>query len=317
MDGVNFDRVEAIHPHWTGFLKLSTSDNAAEREGNASKATYDLSDRTLTVFWEKWKPDVFLRVSGVYVHQDLLTDLPRLEQTSAVTIRNRPFIARRVSVVIPDRDYEVLLRLKTSDVPTFEQVFVAREYESPNLPEAANVIVDLGANIGLAAVFFGLKYPTAQILCVEPEASNFAVMLDNTAALGDRVRKQHAAVWTKDGFINLHTENEEGAPLGAWGVQVSDRKTASSGTTRCYKIGTLLDQAGFDSADILKVDVEGAELEIFSQGAAEWLPRVKLIVVETHDRFRPGSDDAVRKAVQPMFEELPRSGENLFFRRKP
>ena len=68
--------------------------------------------------------------------------------------------------------------------------------------------------------------------------------------------------------------------------------------------------------DILKVDIEGAELEIFSQGTAEWLPRVDLIIIETHDWFRPGSDAAVRMAVQELFEELPRSGENLFFRRR-
>lgn len=61
----------------------------------------------------------------------------------------------------------------------------------------------------------------------------------------------------------------------------------------------------FAVVDMLKVDIEGAELEVFSQAAAEWLSRVNLIIVETHDRFRPGSDSAVRKAIQPAFEELP------------
>jgi hypothetical protein len=59
----------------------------------------------------------------------------------------------------------------------------------------------------------------------------------------------------------------------------------------------------------------GAELEIFSQAAEQWLPRVQLIIVETHDRLRPGGELAVRKAVALMFGELPRCGENLFFRR--
>jgi hypothetical protein len=68
--------------------------------------------------------------------------------------------------------------------------------------------------------------------------------------------------------------------------------------------------------DILKIDIEGAELEIFSDGADEWLPRIGLIIIETHERFRPGSEAAVRKALWPMFEELPPSGESLFFRRK-
>jgi hypothetical protein len=80
-------------------------------------------------------------------------------------------------------------------------------------------------------------------------------------------------------------------------------------------MSTLLNEAQFDTVDILKIDIEGAELEIFSQAAEQWLPKVPLIIVETHDRFRPGSELAVRKALALMFWELPRCGENLFFRR--
>ena len=47
-----------------------------------------------------------------------------------------------------------------------------------------------------------------------------AALVRNTEARGDRVQNQHAAVWTKDGFVNLVTENESGSPLGAWGEQV-------------------------------------------------------------------------------------------------
>jgi FkbM family methyltransferase len=140
-------------------------------------------------------------------------------------------------------------------------------------------------------------------------------MVANTAALGDRVQALHGAAWITDGHINLQTHNETGAPLGEWGVQVPARPGAWNRLTRCYRIGTLLDDAAFDTVDILKVDIEGAELELFAHGAHQWLPRVRRVVVETHDRFRPGSDDAVRAAMLPLFEELPRSGENLIFRR--
>ncbi len=75
-------------------------------------------------------------------------------------------------------------------------------------------------------------------------------------------------------------------------------------------------EAEFDYVDILKIDIEGAELEIFSEGSEEWLSKIGLIIVETHERFRPGSDGAVRNALRPMFDELPGRAENLFFRRK-
>jgi FkbM family methyltransferase len=196
------------------------------------------------------------------------------------------------------------------------QIFLRLDYASPLLPKSAEVIVDLGANIGLATVFFGTRYPEARILSVEPEAANFAMLAANTAALGDRVQRRQAAVWTRDGFVKLRTQDDQGRPLEAWGVQVADETEKPEANVACNKLTTLLNNANFHEVDILKIDIEGAELEIFSESTFEWLPRVKLILIETHDRFRPGTESAVRFALLSRFEELPRSGENLIFRRK-
>jgi FkbM family methyltransferase len=316
VDLLNFKRIQAIHPHWSGFLRLSNDDNIAVHEGSGNEGTYQSSGQTLTVSWEKYGPDVFVEQSGIYVHERLIREVPRAEHMFAISIGDIPVTAVKTSVLVPNSTYEVSLRLRTSDIPTFNQVFIRREYESANLPQGADVIVDLGANIGLATIFFGLKYRGASILSVEPEDGNFAAMIGNIEALGLRVQKRQAAVWKTNGSVNLHTESESGASLDAWGVQVSDRVDGSNRITKCYNIGTLMDDAGLATVDILKIDIEGAELEVFSSGAEEWLPRVTLIIIETHDRFRPGSDLAVRKALQSEFVELPASGENLFFRRK-
>jgi FkbM family methyltransferase len=315
MELFDIHKVEAIHPHWRAFVILSTTDNSALHEEHGSRGTYTLADRMLTINWDRFAPDVFLERSGVYVHKTMLDQIPDMDRLFAVTAEDKVFRARKVSVLVPDGDYEVSLRLGTSDTTVFKQVFVWNEYESPHLPASADTIVDLGANIGLATVFFGLKYPDARILAVEPEAGNFAALLGNTSGLGERVQKRQRAAWTYDGDINLHTENQSGHLLGAWGVQVSDRQSASNRRTPCRRLGTLLHEAGFADVDILKVDIEGAEYELFSEAAHDWIPRIKNIVIETHERFRPGSDEAVRSALRPLFEELPASGENLFFRR--
>ena len=114
--------------------------------------------------------------------------------------------------------------------------------------------------------------------------------------------------------MNLSRTDATGAPLGEWGVQVSSTPGAPDRMTACYRLATLLDRAGFDRVDLLKVDVEGAELELFSHDPQAWLPRVGMVIVETHDRFRPGSEAAVRSALS-AFEELPSRGEHLVFRR--
>jgi hypothetical protein len=97
---------------------------------------------------------------------------------------------------------------------------------------------------------------------------------------------------------------------------VSETPTGSKSMVNCYTINSLMDRAAIASVDILKIDVEGAEREIFAQGADKWLSRANLVLVETHDRFRPGSEASVRSALSADFEELPQRGENLYFRRK-
>ena len=316
METVNYSTLKAIHPHWRGFLRLCHVDKSIVHQGVGSRGHFDLSNGVLTVYWDRYHPDVFVQVSDLFVHSDMVKHIPDIDNLFALSIGNSHLVTKKISVAIPVSGYEISLRLHTTDIPTFNQIFIRCEYETENLPDSANTVVDLGANIGLATVFFGLKYPETKILSVEPDESNYVEMVTNTAALGGRSQKEHAAVWVRDGLINLHTESEDGSPFGEWGVQVSEAPSQKRTLTRCFKLSTLLDRAGLDTVDILKVDIEGAELEVFSDGAEEWLSRINLIVVETHDRFRPGSEAAVRRAVCPMFEELPRSGENLSFRRK-
>jgi len=315
MDGSSVRRVRAIHPGWDGFLLLSTADNSVVHESHRSKGTYETSGAVLTIHWKKYGTESFVEVAGSYVHLDILKKSPALNGFKSVSIKDKTFKLSKLHLIIPGSNYEVGLRISTTDVPTFEQVFVRCDYESSEMPDSAATIVDLGANIGLATVFFGTKYPAAKILAVEPDEDNFALLTANTAALGSRVQKQPAAAWIKDGYINLHREDEQGHSLGAWGGQVSEAAGRSSRKTPCYKMTTLLENAGFDEVDILKVDIEGAELELFSQGAEEWLPRVKLVIVEMHERFRPGSNVAVFQALRPLFRQLPWSGENALFRR--
>jgi hypothetical protein len=64
------------------------------------------------------------------------------------------------------------------------------------------------------------------------------------------------------------------------------------------------------------IAVEGAELQLFSSDASNCLPMVKFLIIETQERFRPGSELAVGRAAAGLLEELPSVGENLFFRRK-
>src|SRR5271168_3703416 len=59
-------------------LRLSAVDNSAVHIGPSSKGKFDLSNEVLTVYWEGYKPDVFIRVSDVFVHETLLRNIPQI-----------------------------------------------------------------------------------------------------------------------------------------------------------------------------------------------------------------------------------------------
>jgi len=63
-----------------------------------------------------------------------------------------------------------------------------------------DVIVDAGANIGLASICFANKYANATIIAVEPEQSNFELLEENVAPYPNIVPVQ-AALWYEDSEV--------------------------------------------------------------------------------------------------------------------
>ena len=211
---------------------------------------------------------------------------------------------------------DLSLRIDDSDIRVFKQIFVDNEYDSLNLPDTAKTIIDLGANIGLSALFFIKKFPDARIVAVEPDAVNFLIMEKNLETFSKSVSFLQAAIWPTDGEVTLVTEDDNHASLGAWGVRTEASNGNPALSVKAVSIPTIMKQYGMDFVDILKVDIEGAEYELFEKNYEDWIDKVGLIIIETHDRFKPNSEAMVRKALNGRFDELPMKGENLFFKKK-
>jgi FkbM family methyltransferase len=312
---MNSFSVKAHHPHWRGTLRLSPEDSSACHVESGSKGTYQVSGNTLTVNWDDYTPDIFIKNRfGLHVHEKVAP--VNINALRTVEITGQVWDISQISVPVSASGDEVSMRLGTTDIQTFVQIFISNEYEHSDLPTQAETIVDLGANVGYATAFFALKYPHARILAIEPETENFALLVKNTLAFGDRVSREQAAVWYKDGSLGLDTENYDGTPMGAWGARVSDRSESLRNTVPCWTLTTLYQRYKLAKVHILKIDIEGAEKELFTYEPDGWLAKTEFVIIETHDRFQPGSEQAVRQALAQEFQELPSLGENLFFRRR-
>jgi FkbM family methyltransferase len=212
-----------------------------------------------------------------------------------------------IGVMPPGFSHPLYLRLRSSDVTLFRSILVDLAYEWP-IGTTPSVIVDAGANIGFTSVFFARKYPGSKIIAIEPEASNFKILTRNTRPYTNIVPIR-AALWRETKPLGVVDPG-----LGNWAFQTDDNvKVAGRGTVQGVTMKQILDDMALDHVDILKVDIEGAEKEVF-ENSAEWIDRVDAIVIEIHDDLKNGCRDAVYGAVQDFAIENRQSETTIFLR---
>jgi FkbM family methyltransferase len=171
-------------------------------------------------------------------------------------------------------DYPVQARPRTSDVRAFSQIFAENEYRCLSDLAPPKLIFDLGANVGYASAYFLSRFKDCSVIAVEPDPGNFAQMQHNVAPYGSRVTTIEAAVWPRSERLDLDSRG-----LGKeWAVRVVP---AEAGAVRSVTIPELIRMSDQDRVSLLKVDIEGAETELF-QSCQEWLPQVDNLVIELH-----------------------------------
>ena len=188
----------------------------------------------------------------------------------------------------PKLRHAVRLRLHTSDTMVFGGVIIDEEY-SFGLPVFASVIVDAGANVGLTSIFYAETFPKARIFAIEAERSNFELMLKNVRPYPN-ITPIHAALWGSEGYVSI-AEPLPGAS-GNWGFTVINKP----GDVRAITVPLLMRDFGINHIDLLKIDIEGSEKEVFE--ACDWQDRLDSIVIELHDPSRPGCSEVVNRALE-------------------
>ncbi|MFC4311862.1 FkbM family methyltransferase [Steroidobacter flavus] len=208
-----------------------------------------------------------------------------------------------ISAAAAETRHALAIRPGTADQSVFDEVFVRREYDI-DVP-TATVILDAGAHIGLATVFFAERFRGATVISIEPEATNFDVLCKNVSAY-PRVRPMRAGLWSRSTWLRI--ENPDAA---TWSFRVleSDQPT----DIRAVSIPDVMQLHGLDHIDILKMDIEGAELEVLTHNA-DWLSKVGNLMIELHDRYRPGCTAALEAAMSDYDYQRTAQGNTVILR---
>jgi len=218
-----------------------------------------------------------------------------------------------ITVKRPDIRFPFYLRCLTSDIPTFKQIFVKQQYDFI-VEECPQVIVDAGANIGLSAIYFANKYPEAKIIAIEPEASNYELLKKNIAPYSNII-PLNVALWDKNEEISLVDPG-----LGKWGFMTQRKYSQEEHSCKmCHKvqgmtIDKIMENCGLERINILKVDIEGAEREVFIDSSS-WIKKIDALIIELHERMKAGCNRSVYGGLNG-FDEVWEHGENVYFSRR-
>jgi FkbM family methyltransferase len=117
-----------------------------------------------------------------------------------------------------------------------------------------------------------------------------------------------AALWNRDGEISL------GHPAPAVSAEQKWAFVTHEGPgerVRAVTLRSLMREMDIGVVDVLKMDIEGAEKDVFE--ACDWMDAVRCLMIELHDRFRPGCSEAVNSATRG-FSQLQRGEVTLYWR---
>jgi FkbM family methyltransferase len=192
-----------------------------------------------------------------------------------------------ISFNIPKLEHKVFLRRRSSDFLVFEEVFIDEVYQLPSGTEA-KYIIDAGANIGLAALYFQRSFPGAKIISIEPVTENFHLLMLNTSGYHNITCYQNG-LWDKKSNLKITNTTE-----GDWAFMVEE--TDAEGDISAISINDILIENPTCKIDILKMDIEGSEKEVFETNT-EWISRTEKIIVEVHENKRKGATDSVLSAL--------------------
>lgn len=225
---------------------------------------------------------------------------------------------RMASVHVPEVG-DVQIRAGESDIAALRQVFVDREYDM-SWPVAMRdriraryeailaaggkpIIVDAGANIGAASLWFSAEFPEARIVAIEPDPENAELLRRNLASRSHHVVIE-AAIGAEVGHVSLRDEGlswairTERAQAGIPVITMADAFAASGG----------------DTPFLAKIDIEGFEKDLFATNL-EWIESCYVVTIEPHDWMLPGqhTSGTFQAALAAHPFELYMRGENLIY----
>jgi len=171
------------------------------------------------------------------------------------------------------------------------------------------LIVDAGANIGATSVYFSMQCQDALVVAIEPEPSNFQLLVENTKDTPVLCLPLALAATSK----RMRVVDVGG---GYWAFQT---RAVAEDDVRADDVSSTTVKEIFEAHRseyfpfIVKIDIEGGEKELFERDT-DWMVETPLIIIELHDWMLPRQRTALSflRSIAELDRDFVHFGENIF-----
>src|SRR5271165_1212341 len=165
---------------------------------------------------------------------------------------------------------KIRYRLNKGDLHSIREIWFQEAYRLP-FEGPCGVLLDLGANIGMTSLWLAKNYSFTEVIAVEPDPNNAALVRQNLELNGIAGQILEAAIGPKETMTRF--EFSEISNLG---------KLSENGSlVPTIGVGEIARRFGVTRFGLIKIDIEGGEQELFD-GPIEWLARTDAIIIEFH-----------------------------------
>lgn len=190
-----------------------------------------------------------------------------------------------------DIDLTIKIRKRpSSDLNVFAQIFLYKEYDElvefykKHFPKDDKInYIDAGCNIGLTVLFLSKKFKEINAITIEPdESNNDSITFNMTANKLKNIHSIKGGLWYKNTYLKIVNDFRD---KKEWSIRVLE--TDENTGLYAYSLNEIMNSNEFNVADILKMDIEGSEKEVFTNPKADvsFLEKTKCIAIEIHDEF--------------------------------
>jgi len=191
----------------------------------------------------------------------------------------RPAPSPVVRVEIQAEDQRHIVQIPEQETFRIKAIFDQNEYSilSRRRGKGAFTAFDVGANVGLFALYFQISHPDSRIYCFEPSPVAGELLMANVGHL-EGMTISNYGLYNREMPTDMHVHRHN---TGQNSIRFTGRHYDNSVSVEIKDAGAQFDRLGIDHLDVLKIDTEGCEVEIL-ESMGHRLDRVDYVLLEYH-----------------------------------